>query len=297
MAAPTTTRRSSSGRSSKPMRILITTYSIVLILSTWILSFVVQSVFWVLTKPFLAPARQTYLLGLIFRGVSAFVTMLNPFWSFTVHGKLPATRPEKLVIMSNHVSNLDPFITCRALLPWNASYIAKSSLFKVPFGGWCMSLSGDIPVYFTAEKGGWGLAKGSVGKMMAICKDLVTNGVPLMVFPEGARSGSMEMREFKPGMFSFALENGCTILPLALNNTHRAWSRNDVLDQADIHVAIGEPIVSREGESVEELKVRVREEIARLTATLPNTAFDEPKVKPATTPEAAAEQTTKDKAQ
>ncbi len=71
---------------------------------------------------------------------------------------------------------------------------------QVPFGGWCMSMAGDIPVYFTSEKGGWGLAKGSVGKMMEQCKWLVENGCPLMVFPEGARSGSMDMKEFKKGM-------------------------------------------------------------------------------------------------
>ena len=81
-----------------------------------------------------------------------------------------------------------------------SKYIAKSDLFKVPFGGWAMSLAGDIPVYFTSEKGGWGLAKGSVGAMMSRCKWLVENGCPIMVFPEGARSGSMEMREFKNGM-------------------------------------------------------------------------------------------------
>jgi 1-acyl-sn-glycerol-3-phosphate acyltransferase len=271
------------------MRLFITVYSILLILSTWILSFVLQCVFWLVSKPFLPRARQTYLLGAIFRGVSGLVTLLNPWWRFTLHGSLPKERPQKLVIMSNHVSNLDPFITCRALLPWNACYIAKSDLFKVPFGGWCMSLAGDIPVYFTKEKGGWGLAKGSVGKMMETCKWLVSNGVPLMVFPEGARSGSMELREFKAGMFTFSLEQGCTILPLALNNTHRAWSRNDVLDSADIHVAIGEPIVPKEGETVDQLKDRVRAEIVRLTATLPNTAQDEPtKVKPVTTATATA---------
>ena len=47
------------------------------------------------------------------------------------------------------------------------------------------------------------------------------------MFPEGARSGCMEIRHFKPGMFKFAIDNGCDILPLALNNTHKAWSRND----------------------------------------------------------------------
>ena len=238
--------------------------------------------FWVLTKAFLSEAQHTYYLGLIFRVCSSLCTILNPFWRVTVHGSLPAERPRKLIVMSNHVSNADPWVTLRAILPWESKYIAKSDLFKVPFGGWAMSLAGDIPVYFTAEKGGWGLAKGSVGKMMQRCEWLVNNGSPITVFPEGARSGCMEIRDFKPGMFKFAIDNGCDILPLALNNTHKAWSRNDVLDVADIHVRIGDIIKAGTETDVEALKNRVRDEIVRLTATLPNTCNDDlPRVKPA----------------
>ena len=102
-----------------------------------------------------------------------------------------------------------------------------------------------------------------------------------MVFPEGARSGSMTIREFKLGMFQFAIENGCDILPIALNNTHKAWSRNDVLDAADIHVAIGEVItINSDDKDAETLKNRVKAEIEKLIATLPNTCWDEPKIAP-----------------
>ena len=73
-----------------------------------------------------------------------------------------------------------------------------------------MSMSGDVPVYFTSEKGGWGLAKGSVGKMMDNCKWLVENGIPITVFPEGVRSGSMEPREYKNGMFQFCKDSQVT---------------------------------------------------------------------------------------
>lgn len=241
--------------------------------------FSLQCLFWLLTRAFLSESARLYYLGLIFRYVSALVTAFNPFWSFTQHGSLPAQRPKKLIVMCNHVSNLDPFITCRALLPWESKYIAKSSLFQVPFGGWAMSMSGDIPVYFTAEKGGWGLAKGSVGKMMERCKWLVENGIPITVFPEGARSGSMEPREYKNGMFQFAIDNGCAILPIALNNTHMAWSRKDVLDMADIHITIGD-VIQPSTTDVEALKNQVRDQIVRLTASLPNTCNEDAPVKP-----------------
>lgn len=275
----TATNTHTARRSPKPLRIFITVYSLVLMLSTWVIIFLAQCLFWLLSKPFLSRGRQLYYLGLIFRSISALVTAANPFWRMTRHGSLPSVRPKRLIIMSNHISNLDPFITSRALLPWESKYIAKSELFKVPFGGWAMSMSGDIPVYFTKEKGGWGLAKGSVAKMMKYCEWLIDNEIPICVFPEGARSGSMELKEFKNGMFQFALDHDCVILPLALNNTHMAWDRRDVLDAADIHVAIGSIITPIKGEDVEVLKGRVREAIIKLTASLPNTVDGEPATK------------------
>lgn len=167
-----------------------------------------------------------------------------------------------------------------------SKYIAKSGLFKVPFGGWAMSLAGDIPVYFTAEKDGWGTAKGSVGRMMETCKQLIEDGSPIMVFPEGVRAGCMQAREYKNGMFQFAIENGCAILPIALNNTHKAWSRKDVLDVADMHLRIGE-VIQPKTTDVEELKALVRGAIQKMVDGLPNTNYDDiPEAKDAKTPAA-----------
>ena len=75
-------------------------------------------------------------------------------------------------------------------------------------------------------------------------------------------------------MFQFAIDNGCAILPIALNNTHKAWSRKDVLDMADIHVQIGS-VIQPTTTDVEALKNQVRDEIVRLTASLPNTCYDD----------------------
>lgn len=90
----------------------------------------------------------------------------------------------------------------------------------------------------------------------------------------------MEPREYKAGMFQFAIDNQCDILPLALNNTHKAWSRNDVLDWADIHVQIGQ-IIPANGRTtdVQQLLNQVREEILRMTAALPNTCHETPRPK------------------
>jgi 1-acyl-sn-glycerol-3-phosphate acyltransferase len=75
-----------------------------------------------------------------------------------------------------------------------------ANLFLVPFGGWAMSLAGDLAVHFTPDKGGWGVKKGSIGPMMDQAKSLINNGVFITVFPEGARSKTGELQEFKDGI-------------------------------------------------------------------------------------------------
>jgi hypothetical protein len=42
------------------------------------------------------------------------------------------------------------------------------------------------------------------------------------VFPEGARSPTGELQDFKPGMFQLALDTGATILPVAVSGTEKA---------------------------------------------------------------------------
>lgn len=286
--APVTTTPTPTEGSSKPsyrsktpkwLRFLITFWVAIVILCGFVVAFTLQCLATVLFGLFYSRTALNNVRGVIFRTVMTCSTVCNPFWSFTNHTANKITtlladekkRPHKVIVMCNHVSNLDPFITSRALLPFETKYIAKSDLFKVPFGGWAMSLGGDIPVYFTAEKGGWGTAKGTVGKMMAHCKELlVDHDVAIMVYPEGARSGSMEMREFKQGMFMLAHEIGATILPMALNNTHIAWPKSSTLfDFADIHCVVGEPMALKP--TMEETITAVRAEIQRLINTLPNT--------------------------
>ena len=122
----------------------------------------------------LSAGRRSYWQGFLFRAASSPFMNLHPLWSQeVVHGRPPITwaewwqqqvlrdgisgkqgqsidrLPRRLLICSNHVSDLDPFCTNSALLPLECKYIAKSSLFDIPIGGWCMRMSGDIAVHFT----------------------------------------------------------------------------------------------------------------------------------------------------
>src|SRR5688572_21952573 len=60
-----------------------------------------------LTLPF---DRNRKAAGRWARLVAVAVAKLNPLWDFRIHGPIPAVRPKRTVVVSNHVSNSDVFL-------------------------------------------------------------------------------------------------------------------------------------------------------------------------------------------
>lgn len=250
---------------SGPVRVFATFYIFGLMLTSWVISFLLQAIVGLFIFAFVSKAKRELILGHIFRKVSAIVVIkLNPFWKLRVSGKLPASS-ERTIVVINHLSNADPFFMTAALWPWETKYISKSGLFNVPFGGWCMTLSGDVPIYFTSEKGGWGTKKGTIGKMMEHLKQLLGAGGAIAVFPEGGRSPDGQMKEFKPGMFQLASDTGATIVPVGITGTQKAWPVRDWrFDITEVSAVIGDAIPVQQGEDATALRDRVRAKIVEL---------------------------------
>ncbi len=184
-----------------------------------------------------------------------------PAWRFRVVGPLPAALPDRCVCVSNHGSNLDPFIL--AHLPWEMKFLAKSVLFRIPFVGWGITIAGDIPLVRGSAS--------SIKQAMARCAAYVRTGMPILVFPEGTRSMTDEMLPFKDGAFRVAIQERAHILPLAVVGTESALRKHDWRPcPARGLVGAGNPI-STEGmtlEDVSRLKDLVRTEIDAVRARL-----------------------------
>ena len=112
-------------------------------------------------------STRSYWLGWLLRLSALLFIDGHPLWTLrVVHGQrpmgwsewwqrlLPAVShsvsdsppplPSRVLVMVNHLSDLDPFVTARALLPVEHKYVAKASLFSIPVGGWAMTLAGDV---------------------------------------------------------------------------------------------------------------------------------------------------------
>jgi 1-acyl-sn-glycerol-3-phosphate acyltransferase len=137
---------------------------------------------------------------------------LNPFWNVKVKG-LENVNPKKTyVIIANHQSMADIVVLYQ--IKSQFKWVAKASLFKVPFIGWCLGLIKHIK-----------LNRGDFSSIKAVYQEAsrwLQKDMSVLFFPEGTRSSSDEMGEFQNGAFKFAIKEKKPILPICLKGTHAA---------------------------------------------------------------------------
>lgn len=119
------------------------------------------------------------------------------------------------------------------------------------------------------------LVPGTVGPMMERARAKLRRGRMLCVFPEGTRSEHANrpyyLEPFRQGFFDLAVEEGATIVPMAISGTHRAWPRGSILMQpAHCYLSYGNVIEASKFSSAVELAAAVRSELLRVRETHPD---------------------------
>jgi len=159
------------------------------------------------------------------------------YFGFEVHGAENLPEGDGFIIAANHCSHLD---TCAILLACgkHASMLrilgAKDYFFNSKVRGWLFHtflsvIPFDRHVRFTE------------GLQLAI--DALKRGYTLLVFPEGTRSPTGEMQQFKPGVGLLAIESGALVVPAFIHGTFQALSRHRrIPSRHKITVHIGAPI-------------------------------------------------------
>ena len=117
------------------------------------------------------------------------------------------------ILMSNHVSNLDPPILLPAI-PVRISVLLKKELMKIPILGPAMRLAKFVPV----ERGS---RRETAQAMAAAAAAALKAGLPIVVFPEGTRTLDGRLSRFKKGPFFLAQQTGAPIVPVAISGTEK----------------------------------------------------------------------------
>ena len=147
------------------------------------------------------------------------VVALNPYWDISASGLENIDKKRTYVVVANHQSLADIVIVY--LTGMQFKWVAKESLFKVPFIGWSLSLARHIKL----ERGDFG----SIKKIYREAARWLRSGMSVLFFPEGTRSNTGEMKDFQNGAFKLAIKEGVPILPVSIKGTGNAIPRGSWL--------------------------------------------------------------------
>jgi 1-acyl-sn-glycerol-3-phosphate acyltransferase len=137
-----------------------------------------------------------------------------------------------VLLISNHASYLDPPLISM-LAPRPCNFLAKKSLFKIPPIAWFFHSINVKPI-----------KRNSIDrKGLAKCRELLSNGEILIIFPEGTRTSDGELGKFKPG--PIMLVDGLPdvfILPVYIDGSFNAMPRGKLFPgRSQITISYGVP--------------------------------------------------------
>jgi len=147
----------------------------------------------------------------------------------TVRGRENMEPGRTYVIMSNHQSHYDVAVLYY-VLGGNVRMVAKKELFDLPLFGRAIREAGFVSV----DRGNRASAIASLGG----AKDHVAQGTHLWIAPEGTRSPTGELMQFKKGGFHIALDMKTPILPITISGTRDALRAKGMRSRAGVEVDV-----------------------------------------------------------
>lgn len=161
----------------------------------------------------------------------------------SVKGKSELDFSKPNIYVANHSSYMD--IPCLfAGLPVNLYFIAKAEVKKIPFVGIFMMATKMIFLDRTSRQ--------KSVKSMNSAGELIKKGKSVLVFPEGTRSRSGELQNFKKGVFMLAYNSGLSIVPVHLKGTNHVMASDSlVVKPGKVQMNIGQPICSSDFENIQ----------------------------------------------
>lgn len=163
---------------------------------------------------------------------------------------------EPFVLVSNHISNFDPVVVLAKVKGRKIAFISKPSNFKIPVAG-----------PYTHNAGFLAIDRQNAIKAMRTIKraaELVVSEQMIMgIYPEGTRSKTGELLEFKEGAFLLAKRAKAPVVVITTKGTNQIAKRM-ILKATKVDLEVIEVI---DKETVQDMKLsdlsaHVRESIA-----------------------------------
>ena len=156
------------------------------------------------------------------------VIRLNPYWKIKVEGLENIDHNKTYVAIANHQSMADIAVLYKTRMQFK--WVAKESLFKVPFIGWCLSLTRHIK-----------LARGefsSIKKAYREAAEWLRKDMSVLFFPEGTRSDTDKMNVFQNGAFKLAIKERKPVLPICIRGTRDAIPKGSWIFKSKVSASV-----------------------------------------------------------
>jgi 1-acyl-sn-glycerol-3-phosphate acyltransferase len=176
------------------------------------------------------------------------VALMRLYFRLEINGQehVPLTGP--LLIVSNHVSVLDPPLVGGAA-PRELYFLAKEELFRIPLVGRFIHALNARPVR----------RDGPDSRALKAALRFLEEGRALLVFPEGTRGVEGQLGEGKPGAGMLAVMSAAPVVPVHVSGTGRALPPGRAVPRpAKVRVRFGPPLHFKAGPD-DQRKERYRE--------------------------------------
>lgn len=138
------------------------------------------------------------------------------------------------VYMANHQSMFD-ILSLLGYLPVQFRWLAKMELFRIPLFGYSMARVGYISIDRSNRK--------SAYRSLQEAAQKISQGVSVVVFPEGTRSTDGQIKPFKAGGFHLAIRSGRPIVPVVICGSHHVMPKGTLrMKRGQIILSINSPI-------------------------------------------------------
>lgn len=142
---------------------------------------------------------------------------------------------ESRIIIANHQSWFDVFALA-AHLPVRYRFVAKKELARIPIFGPAWQALGHVSIDRDD-------LTSAIESLEEAVEGIDTEAISVVIFPEGTRSPTGELRPFKKGAFVLAIQAGVPVVPVAVLGTDRIMPKGSwKITPGEIRVRVGKPL-------------------------------------------------------
>ncbi len=177
------------------------------------------------------------------------------FMRLDIKGRENVPKNGGFILVSNHVSNLDPIVLGLAC-PGRLNFMAKEELFSNPFFGWILRLVNCFPLR----------RKGAALAAIREAISRVNRGGGLLIFPEGTRSADGKLGSGQEGVGFLAGKLNVPVIPAFVKGSLEAMPKGAVfIRPVRISVRFGKQIQLERRVAYSDVAVTVMQAIKQLS--------------------------------